>query len=65
MSNQELIELVSHIEKESGKIYVREKIGGSFDNVLLTELPAPLAIKHICRILRTRLRYEGQGQCAT
>ena len=57
MNNQQLIELINTIEAEAEKIYVREKVDGFWGNVLLTELPAPLAIKHICRMLRSRLRY--------
>ena len=58
MNNQKLIDLVNQIEQSAGSLIVRERVNDEWQNVSLIELPAHLAIKHICRILRARLKYE-------
>ena len=59
MTNQKILELVNQIEQNAGSIFVREQINGEWQNTSLLEMPAHLAIRHVCRLLRCRLKYEG------
>ena len=59
MTNQQIILLLNEIEHNAGSIIIREQIEGVWTNCALTDLPAHLAVKHLCRIVRSRLRYEG------
>ena len=59
MTNQKILELVNQIEQNAGSIFVREQINGEWQNTSLLEMPAHLAIRHVCRILRCRLKYQG------
>lgn len=54
--SEDLIEVIDLIEREAASIAVREQVNGQFGNFYLTELPAELAIRHVCNILRTRIR---------
>lgn len=56
MKSEELLEVIDVIEREAASIAVRELVNGRMGHFYLTELPAELAIKHVCNMLRTRIR---------
>ena len=58
MPHHRLIEALDAIEANPEDVYVREQIAGQWGNYNLTELPPRLVIRHVCRILRTKLRYD-------
>lgn len=60
MDNERIIQLLNQVERNAGALYVRECIDGEWRNVPLLELPTHLAIKHTCKIVRTRLEAEGR-----
>ena len=55
-----IIRLINQIERNAGSLLVREQVNGEWGNFALVDLPAHLAIRHVCRLLRSKLKYpEG------
>jgi hypothetical protein len=58
MTNRKLIEIINEIEAQVGSIPVRERLNDEWGNYFLSDLPGHLAIRHFCKLLRCKLRYE-------
>lgn len=53
--NQRINELLDHIARNADAIFVREQVDGKWDSYALVELPANLAILHVCHLIRKNL----------
>jgi hypothetical protein len=47
-----LAQILDRMEKHSGDIYIRAEINGKWQTTRLTDLPAEMAIEHVCRFIR-------------
>lgn len=55
------IDVLNRIEQNPGAIFVREQVNGTWGNHPLVELPANLAIAHVCRLIRNSMQVPDEA----
>ena len=55
-----VLEAIDRLENNAESIFVREVVNGIWGSYALTKLPAPLAIAHVCRLIRTVAEMEPE-----
>lgn len=55
-----IAELLDALEQGADSIPIREQVNGKWGNYTLSELPGNVAVKHICRMIRRKLKTAEQ-----